>query len=112
MNSINHCHVTSQVNAYTAEAFSTPITQAVEEIIDDLLQFGSITIGTTNYHVMDLYQYGDWEEQANLIFMTIRDCDAAKELAEKIITDAATYYFGESNPELALAWYEDKHSEY
>ena len=59
MNSLNHCHVTCQVNAHTADAFSTPITQAVEESIDDLLPLGSAQpFGTANYHVMDALPIG------------------------------------------------------
>ena len=95
MNSINYCHVTSQVNAYT-DTKDMPdliLIDAISEITQELLTHGSIIIGGEEIHVMDLYQYGDQDDQANLIFMTIRDPESAKEFATKIINDCATSYF-------------------
>ena len=115
MNSINYCHVTSQVNAYT-DTKDMPdliLIDAISEITQELLTHGSIIIGGEEIHVMDLYQYGDQankDDQANLIFMTIRDTESAKEFATKIINDCATSYF--ENNQLVITYLADKHSEY
>ncbi len=112
MNSINYCHVTSQVNAYT-DTKDMPdliLIDAISEITQELLTHGSIIIGGEEIHVMDLYQYGDQDDQANLIFMTIRDPESAKEFATKIINDCATSYF--ENNQLVITYLADKHSEY
>ena len=113
MNSLTHCHITNQVNAHT-NTIDVPdfiLTDAIAEITQELLTHGSITIAGEEIHVMDLYQYGDDEDQANLIFMTVRDPDAAKDHATQIITDCAIYYFGESNPGLAVQYYQENHGE-
>jgi len=86
--------------------------ESTTEIVEELLAHGSVTINRTQYHVMDLYQYGDEEDLRNLVFMTIRDPAAAKDLATQIITDCAIYYFGESNPGLAVQYYQENHGEY
>ena len=115
MNSISYCHVTAQINAYT-DTQDMPefiLTDAIEEITQELLTHGSIIIGGEEIHVMDLYQYGDQankDDQANLIFMTIRDPESAKEFATKIINDCATSYF--ENNQLVITYLADKHSEY
>ena len=112
MNSINYCHVTSQVNAYT-DTKDMPdliLIDAISEITQELLTHGSIIIGGEEIHVMDRYQYGDQDDQANLIFMTIRDPESAKEFATKIINDCATSYF--ENNQLVITYLADKHSEY
>ena len=112
MNSINYCHVTSQVNAYT-DTKDMPdliLIDAISEITQELLTHGSIIIGGEEIHVMDLYQYGDQDDQANLIFMTIRDPESTKEFATKIINDCATSYF--ENNQLVITYLADKHSEY
>ena len=112
MNSINYCHVTSQVNAYT-DTKDMPdliLIDAISEITQELLTHGSIIIGGEEIHVMDIYQYGDQDDQANLIFMTIRDPESAKEFATKIINDCATSYF--ENNQLVITYLADKHSEY
>jgi len=112
MNSISYCHVTAQVNAYT-DTQDMPdfiLIDAISEITQELLTHGSIIIGGEEIHVMDLYQYGDQDDQANLIFMTIRDPESAKEFATKIINDCATSYF--ENNQLVITYLADKHSEY
>ena len=86
--------------------------EAAEEIVEELLTHGSVTIGGTQYHVMDLYQYGDEEDLRNLVFMTIRDPEAAKDFATQIITDCAIYYFGENYRGLAVQYYQENHGEY
>jgi len=114
MNSINHCHVTSQVNAHTTAWDMPEITsdELTTEIVAELLTHGSVTINRTEYHVMDLYENADEEDLSNLVFMTIRDPAAAKDLATQIITDCAIIYFGESNPGLAVQYYQENHGEY
>jgi len=114
MNSLNHCHVTSQVNAHTTAWDMPEITsdELTTEIVAELLTHGSVTINRTEYHVMDLYENADEEDLSNLVFMTIRDPAAAKDLATQIITDCAIYYFGESNPGLAVQYYQENHGEY
>ena len=82
------------------------------EIVAELLAHGSVTINRTEYHVMDLYENADEEDISNLVFMTIRDPAAAKDLATQIITDCAIYYFGESNPGLAIQYYQENNGEY
>ena len=115
MNSINYCHVTSQVNAYT-DTKDMPdliLIDAISEITQELLTHGSIIIGGKEIHVMDLYQYGDQanqDDQANLIFMTIRDPESAKEFATKIINDCATSYFEDN--QLVITYLAEKNSEY
>ena len=112
MNSINYCHVTSQVNAYT-DTKDMPdliLIDAISEITQELLTHGSIIIGGEEIHVMDLYQYGDQDDQANLIFMTIRDPESAKEFATKIINDCATSYFEDN--QLVITYLAEKNSEY
>ena len=114
MNSLNHCHVTSQVNAHT-DVIEVPdylLEDAFNELKDDLLYDGSVKIGTTHYHVTDLYQYGDEDEQQRVISLAFRAPDDAQQLAEEIITKCAAVYFKEYYPELTLEWYADKHSEY
>jgi len=86
--------------------------ESTTEIVEELLAHGSVTIGGTEYHVMDLYQYGDEEDLRNLVFMTIRDPAAAKDFATQIITDCAIYYFGQSNPGLATQYYQENNGEY
>ena len=112
MNSLNYCHVTAQVNAHT-NTIDVPdfiLTDAIAEITQELLTHGSITIAGEEIHVMDLYQYGDDEDQANLIFMTVRDPDNAKDHATKIITDCAKFYFEDN--ELVITYLAEKNSEY
>ena len=87
-----------------------PIDWAIEEIIDDLLLHGSILIGREETHVMELYEYGDPEDQANLILMTVRDPANAKVFAETIIRDCATHYFNEIASSLVLEYIEEKNS--
>ena len=115
MNSLTHCHVTSQVNAHT-DVIDAPdyiLEDAFKELKDDLLYDGSVKIGTTHYHVSDLYQYGDNEdEQQRVISLAFRFPDDAQQLAEEIITKCAAVYFKEYYPELTLEWYADKHSEH
>ena len=114
MNSINHCHVTSQVNAHTTAWDMPEITsdELTTEIVAELLTHGCVTINREEYHVMDLYQYADEEALNNLVYMTIRDPAAAKDHATQIITDCAIYYFGESNPGLAVQYLEEYYGEY
>ena len=114
MNSLTHCHITNQVNAHTTAWDMPEVTsdESTTEIVEELLKHGSVTIGGTEYHVMDLYQYADEEDLSNLVFMTIRDPAAAKDHATQIITDCAIYYFGESNPGLAVQYYQENHGEY
>ena len=114
MNSLNHCHVTSQVNAHTTAWDMPEVTsdELTTEIVAELLAHGSVTINRTEYHVMDLYENADEEDLSNLVFMTIRDPAAAKDLATQIITDCAIYYFGESNPGLAVQYYQENNGEY
>ena len=114
MNSLNHCHVTSQVNAHTTAWDMPEITsdELTTEIVAELLTHGSVTINRTEYHVMDLYENADEEDLSNLVFMTIRDPAAAKDHATQIITDCAIYYFGESNPGLAVQYLEEYYGEY
>ena len=112
MNSLNYCHITNQVNAHT-DVIDVPdfiLTDAIAEITQELLTHGSITIAGEEIHVMDLYQYGDEEDQANLIFMTIRDPKNAKEFATKIINDCATSYFEDN--QLVITYLAEKNSEY
>ena len=114
MNSINHCHITNQVNAHTTAWDMPEITsdELTTEIVAELLTHGCVTINREEYHVMDLYQYADEEDLNNLVFMTIRDPAAAKDHATQIITDCAIYYFGESNPGLAVQYLEEYYGEY
>ena len=97
-----------------ADVFNIPsdIDTAFAELVDDLLYFGSVDIGTTNYHVTELYQHGDTDEQARVIWLAFSNPDEAKQLAEDIITECATVYFKDDHPELTLEWYADKHGEY
>ena len=114
MNSLTHCHITSQVNAHT-DTQDMPdyiLEDAFNELKDDLLYDGSVKIGTTHYHVTDLYQYGDEEEQARVISLAFRFPEEASQLAQEIITKCASVYFKNNHPELTLEWYADKHSEY
>lgn len=114
MNSLNtHCPAANDTSNQAA-LFDMPsdIDVAFSELVDDLLYFGSIDIGTTNYHVSDLYQYGDTDEQARVIWLAFSNPDEAKQLAEEIITKCATAFFKKYYPELTLEWYADKHSEY
>ncbi len=106
-----YCHITAQVNEHTNQ-IDNPIDWAIEEIIDELLTHGSIKIGREETHVMELYEYGDPEDHTNLIFMTIRDPDAAKVFAKEIIRDCATNYFNEFAASLVLEYIEEKNSEY
>jgi len=114
MNSLNHCHVTSQVNAHTTAWDMPEITsdELTTEIVAELLTHGCVTINREEYHVMDLYQYADEEALNNLVYKTIRDPAAAKDHATQIITDCAIYYFGESNPGLAVQYLEEYYGEY
>tara|TARA_B110000090_G_scaffold17915_1_gene17899 strand:- start:38 stop:382 length:345 start_codon:yes stop_codon:yes gene_type:complete len=114
MNSINHCHVTSQVNIHT-DVIDAPdylLEDAFNELKDDLLYDSYIKIGTTHYYVDDLLQYGDEDEQARVIWLAFRFPDDAQQLSEEIITKCAAVYFKDYHPELTLEWYADKHSEY
>jgi hypothetical protein len=115
MNSLNYCHITNQVNAHT-DVIDVPdyiLEDAFKELKDDLLYDGSVKIGTTHYHVSDLYQYGDNEdEQQRVISLAFRFPDDAQQLAEEIITKCAAVYFKEYYPELTLEWYANKHSEH
>jgi len=108
-----HCPVAADTSR-NADIFNMPsqIDVAFSELLEELLDHGSVTINRTQYHVMELYQYGDEEEVRNLVFMTHRNAETAKPFATKIITECATVYFKDDHPELTLAWYEDKHSEY
>jgi hypothetical protein len=95
-----------------ADVVINPIDWAIEDIIDELLMYGSIKIGNTHTHVTDLYQYGDEEAHANLIFQTYLDPDNGRDIAEQIIRDCATYYFNEIASSLVLEYIEEKNSEY
>jgi len=114
MNSINHCHVTSQVNAHTntIDAPDYLLEDAFNELKDDLLYDSYVKIGTTHYYVDDLLQYGDEDEQARVIWLAFRFPDDAQQLSEEVITKCAAVYFKDHYPELTLEWYADKHSEY
>tara|TARA_R110000751_G_scaffold306324_1_gene424418 strand:+ start:37 stop:384 length:348 start_codon:yes stop_codon:yes gene_type:complete len=109
-----YCPVADSVSAHTNiwDAPKVSSDESTTEIVEELLKHGSVTIGGTEYHVMDLYQYGDEEDLRNLVFMTIRDSNAAKDHATQFITDCAIYYFGESNPDLAIKYYQENHGEY
>ena len=114
MNSINHCHVTSQVNIHT-DVIDAPdylLEDAFNELKDDLLYDSYIKIGTTHYYVDDLLQYGDEDEQVRVIWLAFRFPDDAQQLSEEIITKCAAVYFKDYHPELTVEWYADKHSEY
>ena len=114
MNSINHCHVTSQVNIHT-DVIDAPdylLEDAFNELKDDLLYDSYIKIGTTHYYVDDLLQYGDEDEQAKVIWLAFRFPDDAQQLSEEIITKCAAVYFKDYHPELTVEWYADKHSEH
>ena len=113
MNSLTHCPIADAVSVHTNiwDAPEVSSDESTAEIVEELLKHGSVTIGGTEYHVMDLYQYADEEALSNLVFMTIRDPDAAKDHATQIITDCAIYYFGESNPGLAVQYYQENHGE-
>jgi len=114
MNSINHCHVTSQVNAHT-DVIDMPdylLEDAFNELKDDLLYDSYVKIGTTHYYVDDLLQYGDEDEQARVIWLAFRFPDDAQQLSEEVITKCAAVYFKDHHPELTLEWYADKNSEY
>ena len=114
MNSINHCHVTSQVNIHT-DVIDAPdylLEDAFNELKDDLLYDSYIKIGKTHYYVDDLLQYGDEDEQVRVIWLAFRFPDDAQQLSEEIITKCAAVYFKDYHPELTLEWYADKHSEY
>jgi len=106
-----YCHITAQVNDHTNQ-IDNPIDWAIEEIVDELLTHGSIKIGREETHVMELYEYGDSEDQANLILMTVRDPANAKAFAEQIIRDCATNYFNEIAASLVLEYISEKNSEY
>ena len=115
MNSFTtYCPVADAVSAHTTVWDMPEVTpdESTTEIVEELLAHGSVTINRTEYHVMDLYQYGDEEDLRNLVFMTIRDPEAAKDFAKQIITNCAIYYFGESNPGLAIEYYQENHGEY
>ena len=109
-----YCPVADAVSTHTTVWDMPEITsdELTTEIVAELLAHGSVTINRTEYHVMDLYQYADEEDLSNLVFMTIRDPAAAKDHATQIITDCAIYYFGESNPGLAVQYYQENHGEY
>mgnify|MGYP003385678859 CR=1 FL=1 len=106
-----YCHITAQVNEHTNQ-IDNPIDWAIEEIIEELLAHGSILIGREETHVMELYEYGDSEDQANLILMTVRDPANAKTFAKTIIRDCATHYFNEIASSLVFEYIEEKNSEY
>jgi len=109
-----YCPVADAVSAHTTVWDMPEVTsdELTTEIVAELLTHGCVTINREEYHVMDLYQYGDEEDLRNLVFMTIRDPAAAKDFATQIITDCAIYYFGESNPELAIQYLEEYYGEY
>ena len=114
MNSLNHCHITNQVNAHT-DVIDAPdylLEDAFNELKDDLLYDSYVKIGTTHYYVDDLLQYGDEDEQARVIWLAFRFPDDAQQLSEEIITKCAAVYFKDYHPELTVEWYADKHSEY
>jgi len=109
-----YCPVADSVSVH-ANIWDAPEVSADEsttEIVEELLKHGSVTIGGTEYHAMDIYQFGKEEDLRNLVFMTIRDPDAAKDHATQIITDCAIYFFGVSNPELAIQYYQENSGEY
>ena len=109
-----YCPIADAVSVHTNiwDAPKVSADESTAEIVAELLEHGSVTIGGTEYHVMDLYQYGDEEDLRNLVFMTLRDPDAAQDHSTKIITDCAIYYFGESNPGLAVQYYQENSGEY
>jgi hypothetical protein len=109
-----YCPVADAVSVHTNiwDAPKVSSDESTAKIVEELLLNGSVTIGGTEYHVMDLYQYGDEEDLRNLVFMTIRDPDAAKDHAIQIITDCAIYCFGESNPSLAAQYYQENSGDY
>ena len=109
-----YCPVADAVSTHTTAWDMPEVTsdELTTEIVEELWAHGSVTINRTEYHVMDLYQYGDEEDLRNLVFMTIRDPEAAKDFAKQIITNCAIYYFGESNPGLAIEYYQENHGEY
>ena len=108
-----HCPVAADTSR-NADIFNMPsqIDVAFSELLEELLNHGSVNIGRTEYHVMELYQYGDEEDLRNLVFMTIRDPAAAKDFATQIITDCAIYYFGDPSRGLAAQYYQENHGEY
>jgi|TARA_R110001632_G_scaffold124270_1_gene237034 hypothetical protein len=114
MDTQTHCHVSNQVNIHTdvTEVPDYILNDAFNELKDDLLYDGSVKIGTNHYHVTDLYQYGDEEEQARVISLAFRFPEEASQLAQEIITKCASVYFKNNHPELTLEWYADKHSEH
>ena len=109
----SQCPVSNDTSR-NADLFNMPsdIDVAFGELLSDLLYDGSVNIGTTNYHVTDLYQYGDEDEQARVIWLAFRFPDDARQLSDEIITQCATVFFKEYYPELTLEWYADKHGEY
>ena len=114
MNSINHCHITSQVNAHTntMDVSDYLLEDAFNELKDDLLYDSYVKIGTTHYYVDDLLQYGDEDEQARVIWLAFRFPDDAQQLSQDVITKCATVYFKDHYPELTLQYYAEKHSEH
>jgi len=109
-----HCPVAADtsLNASLWDMPEVSSDEATEEIVEELLTHGSVTIGGTEYHVMDLYQYGDEEDLRNLVFMTICDPAAAKDFATIIITECAIEYFGDPSRGLAAQYYQENHGEY
>ena len=109
-----YCPIADAVSVHTNiwDAPKVSSDESTAEIVAELLKHGSVTIGGTEYHVMDLYQYGDEEDLRNLVFMTLRDPDAAQDHSTKIITDCAIYFFGVSNPGLAVQYYQENSGEY
>ena len=97
----------------------------VEEITEDLIEFGFITIRGGEIHIMDLHDYclqyeadgvlamlGLREDLGQLLLMTIRNQESARAHSIEIVKRCANYYFGEAETDLAGIYYEEKHSEY
>jgi len=113
----NYCPIADAVSAHTMIFDAPEVTpdESTSEIVAELLEHGCVTINRTEYHVMELYQWGGEkteEDLRNLVFMNIRDPEAAKELATEIITECAIYFFGVHDPGLASIYYQENHGEY
>ena len=112
-----HCPIADSVSTH-ANVWDMPeVTpdESTREIVAELLEHGCVTINRTEYHVMELYQWGGEkteEDLRNLVFMNIRDPEEAKELATEIITECAIYFFGVHDPGLASIYYQENHGEY
>jgi len=126
MNSLNtHCPVAVDTSNHADLFDAGSVGSDLEELIEDLIEFGSVTIRGGEIHIMDLHDYclqyesdgvlamrGLREDLGQLLLMTIRNQNSAKYHSIEIITRCANYYFGEAETDLAGIYYEEKHSEY